>query len=119
MYIGGPLLPLFSFTTPLFNLKSIDKFNINVTFLISEGRKIAEEYDCKYTEVSAAFNHKVDDLLVGILKQIRLNPERTRKQRPQDSDQISCVTKAHQNVLSRILKGTKRMTKSCENLLTL
>jgi len=27
---------------------------------------------CKFIEVSAVFNHKIDDLLVGILKQIQL-----------------------------------------------
>ena len=36
---------------------------------------MADNYDCKFIEVSAILNHKVDDLLVGILKQIRLNYE--------------------------------------------
>lgn len=35
------------------------------------------EFDCKYTETSVAFNLQVDELLVGVLKQIKakLNPE--------------------------------------------
>ena len=33
---------------------------------------MASSYDCKYTETSGALNHNVDELLVGILKQIRL-----------------------------------------------
>jgi hypothetical protein len=37
---------------------------------------MAANYDCKYIEVSAAIDHKVDDLLVGIVKQIRLMRER-------------------------------------------
>jgi hypothetical protein len=37
---------------------------------------MATNYDCKYIEVSAAIDHKVDDLLVGILKQIRLVKQR-------------------------------------------
>ena len=31
------------------------------------------KYSCKFVETSVAINDKVDDLLVGILKQIRLN----------------------------------------------
>lgn len=37
-----------------------------------EGLSIAHQYNCKYTETSAALNHHVDELLVGILSQIRL-----------------------------------------------
>jgi hypothetical protein len=33
---------------------------------------VAISYDCKYVEVSAALDHNVDTLLVGIVKQIRL-----------------------------------------------
>lgn len=54
-----------------------------------EGRHLAQASDCKYIEVSAILNHKVDDLLVGMLKQIRLNLERetnTGRQRPSTGD---------------------------------
>ncbi|KAK8725637.1 hypothetical protein OTU49_010660, partial [Cherax quadricarinatus] len=37
-----------------------------------EGSNLADSYDCKYIETSSGFNHQVDELLVGILKQIRL-----------------------------------------------
>lgn len=42
----------------------------------SEALQVALEHDAKYTETSAAVNHHVDDLLVGLLSQIRykLNP---------------------------------------------
>ncbi|CAH1111252.1 unnamed protein product, partial [Psylliodes chrysocephalus] len=46
-----------------------------------EGKAMATSYDCKYIETSVGINHNVDELLVGILTQIRLkleNPERTR-----------------------------------------
>ncbi|XP_069112514.1 GTP-binding protein REM 1-like [Argopecten irradians] len=33
----------------------------------------AEQYRCKYVETSASLNHKIDELLVGVLKQIRLS----------------------------------------------
>ena len=40
---------------------------------------MASSYDCKYAETSAALNHNVDELLVGILTQIRLkSAERAR-----------------------------------------
>lgn len=46
-----------------------------------EGKSVATSYDCKYIETSVGINHNVDELLVGVLTQIRLkleNPERTR-----------------------------------------
>merc|ERR1712029_608271 len=39
---------------------------------IVDAKALASTYDCKYTETSGALNHNVDELLVGILKQIRL-----------------------------------------------
>lgn len=46
-----------------------------------EGKSMATAFDCKYIETSVGINHNVDELLVGILTQIRLkleNPERSR-----------------------------------------
>ncbi len=42
-------------------------------FLFIEGQNLALKFNCKFVETSVAINDKVDDLLVGILKQIRLN----------------------------------------------
>merc|ERR1719245_169489 len=39
---------------------------------IVDAKAVASSYDCKYTETSGELNHNVDELLVGILKQIRL-----------------------------------------------
>ena len=87
-------------------------------------------------------NHKVDDLLVGTLKQIRLNPERKRRGRKpakpggllnmggvknkKSSNLLmtdlnaGCLTPTKDNALIRMLKiGARRLSKSCENLLTL
>jgi Rad/Gem-related GTP binding protein 1 len=36
---------------------------------------MATSYDCKFIETSVAINHNVDELLVGILTQIRLKTE--------------------------------------------
>lgn len=42
-----------------------------------EAKSLADLFDCKYIETSATLNHKVDDLLLGLLKQIKLklNPD--------------------------------------------
>lgn len=42
---------------------------------------MATAYDCKFIETSVAINHNTDELLVGLLTQIRLkleNPEKSR-----------------------------------------
>lgn len=41
----------------------------------SEGRKVARSCDAKFIEASAGIEHNVDELLVGVLKQIRLRIE--------------------------------------------
>ncbi|KAJ1519368.1 hypothetical protein ONE63_004664 [Megalurothrips usitatus] len=46
-----------------------------------EAKSAATQYDCKYIETSVAINHNVDELLVGLLTQIRLklkDPEKSR-----------------------------------------
>lgn len=48
---------------------------------ITEGKAMATAYDCKFIETSVGINHNVDELLVGLLSQIRLkleNPEKSR-----------------------------------------
>lgn len=50
-----------------------------ISFLAA--RNAAFRYDCKFVETSAAINDKVDDLLAGTLKQIRINDEKRIEQR--------------------------------------
>jgi hypothetical protein len=38
----------------------------------TEGKHLATKRHCKFIEVSALLNHKMDELLVGTLRQIRL-----------------------------------------------
>ncbi|XP_053402885.1 GTP-binding protein RAD-like [Mercenaria mercenaria] len=65
-----------------------------------EGRSAADAYGCKYIELSAALNHHVDELLVGIHKQIKLKSEA-------DSEELeSKVPKAKERKSS--FKRTKR-----------
>lgn len=44
-------------------------------------RHAAFRYDCKLVETSVAINDKVDDLLAGILKQIRISEEQRLEER--------------------------------------
>lgn len=39
---------------------------------LTAGKSLATSFDCKYIETSSGMQHNVDELLVGILKQIRL-----------------------------------------------
>jgi len=101
---------------------------------------LANDNGCKYTEVSAILNHKVDDLLVGIVKQIRLSGGRQHKHRAgggggsggggtgpcnDRSTAGGCLTKARNRMLAKLLRlggGSRQRaqaSKSCENLLSL
>ncbi|GIY11852.1 hypothetical protein CEXT_813291 [Caerostris extrusa] len=40
-----------------------------------EAKSVACSYECKFIETSAAINHQVDELLVGIVTQIRLKAQ--------------------------------------------
>ena len=48
------------------------QYNHVFVFYFSEGRLLASSYNCKFIETSAALNHNVDELLAGLLSQIRL-----------------------------------------------
>ena len=97
--------------------------------MVSEGVNLATRYGCKYTEVSAILNMKVDELLVGILRQIRLQPERetptndpgtsTRHHTQQQQDG-GCLPRAAAGILRKLFKKPQYLSsKSCENLLAL
>lgn len=88
---------------------------------ITEARSTALKYDCKYAETSAALNHHVDELLVGILSQIRL------KQNPELAQEIpDCHHKKHKErkgsfkvakgLLNKLFRKSSKRDKSCENL---
>ncbi|XP_063439858.1 ras-related protein Ral-B-like [Mytilus trossulus] len=88
---------------------------------IEEARSTALKYDCKYAETSAALNHHVDELLVGILSQIRL------KQNPELVQEIPDThTKKHKErkgsfkvakgLLNKLFRKSSKRDKSCENL---
>lgn len=93
-------------------------------FYYSEGRSASKMYGCKYIEVSALLSHKVDDLLVGILRQIRLSEKKQLEEETKHrkssgitecmDDSMSClVSRSRHKVLSRLRSKPSR---SCENL---
>ena len=49
------------------------------TSFVLAARHAAFRHDCKFVETSAAINDKVDDLLAGTLKQIRLSEQQRRR----------------------------------------
>lgn len=40
------------------------------------GKKLAKEVGCKFIETSSGLDHMVDELLVGVVAQVKLNPQR-------------------------------------------
>ena len=109
---------------------------------VTEAINLCQTYDCKYVEVSAALNHKVDELLVGIVKQVRLNPKREKKHRKLAGQQRGSTTDCSTAVLAspsttrkdngcvQTAKGilgkffkkqssSTNVSKSCDNLLVL
>ena len=91
----------------LYNMISIYRF----LFCFSEGKDAAKEFECKYTEVSALLNHKVDELLVGILRQIRLKSKRKKKH--------SCKVGCAKDVMTKFFHIDRIFSKSCENMMVL
>ncbi|WAR13265.1 RAD-like protein [Mya arenaria] len=90
------------------------------TLSADEGRAAADGYDCKYIETSAALNHRVDELLVGIHKQIML-----KFQSVSGEDQNNHVTKLKtrknsfkktKRSLENIFLGSSGKDKKTENL---
>lgn len=43
------------------------------------GKKLAKEINCKFIETSSGIDHNVDELLVGIVAQVKLNPQRINR----------------------------------------
>lgn len=86
---------------------------------IAAGKKLAMSYGAKFIETSVGIQHNVDELLVGILKQIRLHQtmDRKRKASKPTSSPLHTLQVAR-DILSRVCINAKQasFTKSCENL---
>ncbi|XP_062567647.1 GTP-binding protein GEM-like [Saccostrea cucullata] len=79
-----------------------------------EAQAVAKTYDCKFIETSTVLNHNVDELLVGILSQVRLKIKQNERSH---SRLEGCVNKSKQ-ILNKIFKKEGN-AKSCENLYVL
>ena len=119
--------------------RDITRLHVVIVCIVwfTEGKTAAEGQGAKYTEVSAILNHKVDDLLVGVLKQIRLQgntssasskPRRGSKveniDRQDSGNGACCISKSggkkgislkRMFFKSNVLQGLFK-SKSCENL---
>lgn len=94
--------------------------NIHNSLIITEARAAANQYDSKYAETSAALNHHVDELLVGVLSQIRLKHDlgaveeheahKTHKEHRKGSFRIA------KGILTKLFRKHSKKDKSCENL---
>lgn len=91
---------------------------------IVEGKALAVARDCKFIETSSGIQHNVDELLVGILKQIRLRETRDKKK---SSTKNKETNKLHgsktslslniaREILQKICMNDISKSKSCENL---
>lgn len=100
----------------------------DMNFCLLDAKAIASSYDCKYAETSASLNHNVDELLVGILTQIRLkNAEKSRFNRRKASRRGltlgggGAVTRRKsagvrvRGILGKMLGGDTK-SKSCDDL---
>lgn len=78
------------------------------------------ENDCKYIETSATLKFNVDELLVGLVKQIRsAENERsglTSGTRPRRHSSKGHVTRAAKIVLSKLVGKSGKLFRSCDSL---
>ncbi|OQV11488.1 putative GTP-binding protein GEM [Hypsibius exemplaris] len=94
-----------------------------------EGKSIAASYDCKFVETSAALCDHVDELLVGVLTQIRLKeaqgPAKKQKHRKvfkykkhgKDKNKLTHTYEKAMDLLTKLV--SKNNSKSCGNLYVL
>ncbi|XP_055844622.1 uncharacterized protein DDB_G0283357 isoform X2 [Episyrphus balteatus] len=56
------------------------------------GRKLAKEVACKFIETSSGLDHNVDELLVGVVAQVKLNPKRILNLSEKDRQRLNLQT---------------------------
>ncbi|XP_053980370.1 uncharacterized protein LOC128877249 isoform X1 [Hylaeus volcanicus] len=95
------------------------------TISSNKGKLLATSRECKFIETSSGMQHNVDELLVGVLKQIRLREMRDKKLKRQGS-KGKILSKLHgsktavslnlaREILNKICMNDSK-SKSCENL---
>ncbi|PRD28793.1 UNVERIFIED_CONTAM: Rrad [Trichonephila clavipes] len=93
-----------------------------------EAKSVACSYECKFIETSAAINHQVDELLVGIVTQIRLKAQQqldlasfnsnSRKESRSLQKRMSLGGSSHKakGILNKLLGKGRIKSQSCGNL---
>ncbi|XP_031638454.1 uncharacterized protein LOC116350696 isoform X2 [Contarinia nasturtii] len=87
----------------------------------AEGKALAKSIEAKFIETSSGIQHNVDELLVGILKQIRLKETRDKKAAAQNAMKMR-NSRTHINftlakeILQKICLSDITKSRSCENL---
>lgn len=85
-----------------------------------EGKALAQSRDAKFIETSSGIQHNVDELLVGILKQIRLKETRDKKAAISATKMRNSRTHISlhlaKEILQKICLNDITKSKSCENL---
>ncbi|XP_005091727.3 GTP-binding protein Rit2 [Aplysia californica] len=87
-----------------------------------DAMRVAKKYNCRYTETSVALNHHVDELLVGILSQIReqINPPAAAALAPPKEaahrSRSKSPGRAITDFFSKIFGQNDKKAKSCETL---
>ncbi|XP_069959073.1 uncharacterized protein Rgk3 isoform X3 [Cherax quadricarinatus] len=93
------------------------------TVNVDDGRDLACSYGAKFMEISVGMNHKCDDLLVGILNQLRIKgeepseEEEAPKERSWTSRNRSLLRASMKakRVINRIMGKTEAKYKNCED----
>ncbi|KAK8378993.1 hypothetical protein O3P69_009619 [Scylla paramamosain] len=82
----------------------------------TEGKSLARNHDCKFIETSSGIQHNVDELLVGVVKQVRLRLAAQRKRLKRVStSKTSLSLHAAKDLLNKMCLLDNK-SKSCENL---
>ncbi|XP_065092986.1 uncharacterized protein Rgk2 [Ochlerotatus camptorhynchus] len=84
----------------------------------SEGKQLATSRDAKFIETSSGIQHNVDELLVGVLKQIRLKEQREKRASATNLRNSRTQMSLHiaKEILHKICLTDITKSKSCENL---
>lgn len=86
----------------------------------SEGKALAQSRDAKFIETSSGIQHNVDELLVGVLKQVRLKETRDKKAAISATKMRNSRTHISlhmaKEILQKICLSDISKSKSCENL---
>ena len=93
-------------------------FHMKVYFsFLSAGKSLATQHESKYIEVSAGLNHKVDELLVGILRQIRLKRQIPTSTSTSNKFQDEANHEGPKGIVGRLFRRNSRAFRSCDNLM--